>query len=629
MRFLHCFLCVACLPIIAATAMAAPPAVAKPDYARDVQPLLVKYCNDCHNPTKKKGGLILDGFKDQDAALKNPKVWEKVADQIRSGDMPPSGHKKPSAEELDLLNTWIDFEVFKIDCNGKKDPGRVTVHRLNRAEYNNTVRDLLGVDFHPADDFPADDVGYGFDNNGDVLSLPPLLLEKYIAASEKIADRVFADPTLRKRFLEPTNDSKFYKEGNSRLNLRIFVGRAYRRPPTEDEIRRLINIQQLTDKQGEPSAVGFKLIIQAVLCSPNFLFRVEVDPEPSNPAPHLISEYELATRLSYFLWSSMPDDELFRLASEKKLREPAILEAQVRRMLADPKAKALVDNFGMQWLQVRALKNFTPDPKQFPQWDEPLRKAMLQETEQYFSYIMRENRSILEFLDGDYTFLNERLARHYGVPGVKGEEFRKVTFPNYRRGGVLTQASVLAVTSNPTRTSPVKRGKYILENILGTPPPPPPANVEALTDDKPGAILTGTLRQRMEQHRSNPNCAVCHQKMDPLGFGFENFDAIGAWRDVEGKAPIDPSGVLPSGQTFKGPAELRLILKERKDEFARCLVDKMLTYALGRGTERSDRCYVDEMTRGLAKEQYRFSALVLEIVRSEPFQMRRPRKGDK
>jgi hypothetical protein len=649
MSVFHRYLCVACLVLVAGvdavvrsasdpppgTPFVGPPAPEvpappQPTFVKHVQPILAKYCLDCHNAAKKKGGLALDGFKDQARALDNPKVWEKVAEQIRSGDMPPPGRKRPTFEELDLVNTWIDVEIFKLDCKGKRDPGRVTVHRLNRAEYNNTIRDLVGVDFHPADDFPADDVGYGFDNIGDVLSLPPLLLEKYLAAAEKITTRAFEDPAIKKRLLEAPPDPKFPKETGMKLALRVFASRAYRRPATEDEVRRLSNFLQIAQRQRDTAESGFKLAMQAVLCSPHFLFRVEIDQKPGNPdEPHLIMEYELATRLSYFLWSSMPDDELFRLAGETKLRQPDILEAQVRRMLADPKSKALVANFGMQWLQVRALKNFSPDPKQFPTWDEPLRLAMLGETEHYFDYVMRQDRSILEFLDGDYTFVNERLARHYGISGIKGDEFRMVTLPDKRRGGVLTHASILAVTSNPTRTSPVKRGKYILENFLGAPPPPPPADVEELKDDKPGAELVGTLRQRMEQHRANPNCAVCHQRMDPLGFGFENFNAIGAWRDRDGKAPVDPSGVLPSGQEFKGPAELRVILQGRKDEFARCLTEKMLTYALGRGTERSDRCYVEEVTRGLARDQYRFSALILEVVKSEPFQMRRARKGER
>jgi hypothetical protein len=320
----------------------------------------------------------------------------------------------------------------------------------------------------------------------------------------------------------------------------------------------------------------------------------------------------------------MPDDKLFSLARTKKLHEPEILEAQIRRMLKDDKAQALVDNFAMQWLQLRNLKGFAPDPVRFPSFDESLRAAMFAETENCFRYIVREDRSVLELISADYTFVNARLAKHYGIDGVSGEAFRKVSLSGSPRGGLLSQASVLAVTSNPTRTSPVKRGKWVLENLLGAPPPPPPAGVEELKDDKPGALLVGTLRQRMEQHRANPSCAACHQRMDPLGFGLENFDAVGAWRTIDGKDPVDASGVLPGGQSFNGPAELKGVLLARKEAFARCLSEKLLTYALGRGTERYDHCAVDAIARELAAKDFRFSALVLGIVRSEPFQMRKP-----
>jgi hypothetical protein len=298
-------------------------------------------------------------------------------------------------------------------------------------------------------------------------------------------------------------------------------------------------------------------------------------------------------------------------------------------MIADPKAWALTENFAGQWLQLRSLRDFDPDPDQFKSFDEPLREAMRKESELFFDYILRNDRSILEFLSADYTFLNERLAKHYGVQEIKGDEFRKTTLKDSPRGGLLTQASVLAVTSNPTRTSPVKRGKWILDNILGTPPPPPPPDVDQLPDDKEGVKLTGTLRQRMEQHRSKPMCASCHQRMDPLGFGFENFDAVGAWRDKEGDAPIDSSGVLPSGQSFKGPVALKTILTGRKDLFARCLSEKMLTYALGRGVERSDRCVVDAISHDLDAHDYRFISLILAVVQSEPFQMRKAKGGSK
>jgi uncharacterized protein DUF1592/uncharacterized protein DUF1588/uncharacterized protein DUF1585 len=330
--------------------------------------------------------------------------------------------------------------------------------------------------------------------------------------------------------------------------------------------------------------------------------------------------------LSYFLWSSMPDEELFDHARKSDLHQPAVLEAQVKRMLKDPKAHALVENFADQWLLIRNLKSATPDTAMFPTFDEPLRRAMQKETELYFDNVVREDRSILDFIDSDYTFVNERLAKHYGIDGVKGDEFRKVTLKDGRRGGVLTQASVLTVTSNPTRTSPVKRGKFILDNILGAPPPPPPPDVPALKEGKEVADSV-SLRQQMEQHRSNPSCASCHQKMDPLGFGFENFDAIGAWRDRDGKNAIDPAGVLPDGSSFKGPAELKAILKARQQDFAHCLTEKMLTYALGRGLERPDRCVVEEVTRNVVQNQYTFSSLVLGIVKSEPFLMRRGKRG--
>jgi hypothetical protein len=323
----------------------------------------------------------------------------------------------------------------------------------------------------------------------------------------------------------------------------------------------------------------------------------------------------------------MPDDELSQLARKKTLREPEVLEKQVRRMLKDPRSRALVENFAGQWLQLRTLKDFKPDPDLFPGFDDKLRSAMLQETELFFENIVREDRGILDFIDADYTFVNERLAKHYGLPGVKGEQFRRVSLTGTPRGGILTQAAVLSVTSNPTRTSPVKRGKWILENILGTPPPPPPPGVEELKDDKQ-AVLSGSLRQRMEQHRANPMCASCHQRMDPLGFGFENFDAVGAWRTKEGKHAIDPSGTLPGGQSFKGPAELRTILKARQDAFARCLTEKLLTYALGRGVERSDRCVLDDIVKSAGKDNYKFSRLVIDIVKSDPFQKRRG-KGEK
>lgn len=598
----------------------------KPTFEKDVLPVIQKYCVNCHSGPNPRAKFSLDNFKTSSDALKNPTAWEKVAENLRSRAMPPDGKPKPSEAQLDRLNTWIDAVVFKIDCSGKRDPGRVTMRRLNRAEYNNTIRDLVGVDFKPAADFPIDDVGYGFDNNGDVLSLPTLLVEKYLAAAEKIMDTAWKDPAIKKTLLTPPAHPSAIFERGGRLALRTFAERAYRRPLEDAELRRLNQFLDLARMRGEQPDVGVKLGMTAILVSPYFLFRVEADPAPGT-TERRINDWELATRLSYFLWSSMPDDELFTLARKKTLSEPAQLEAQVKRMLKSPKSRALVDNFALQWLTVRSLDSLSPDPKLFPTFDDALRKAMLEETAQFCDHIFREDRSLLELLDADYTFVNDRLARHYGIPNVTGKEFRKVQLPDARRGGVLTLGSVLTVTSNPTRTSPVKRGKWILEQILGTPPPPPPPGVEELSEDQK-VIDSGSLRQRLEQHREDPNCAVCHQRMDPLGFGFENFDAVGAWRTKDGKFTIDPSGVLPTGEKFAGPAELRKILLGRKNDFTRTFTDRLLTFALGRGLERTDRCYIDDITGKLAKNDYRFSSLVLEIVRSDPFQMRRGKRAN-
>jgi mono/diheme cytochrome c family protein len=597
---------------------------APPDFAKDIAPLVQQYCGRCHGERRPRGGMVLTGFTDNDSVRKKRSVWEQVGDNLRSGDMPPPGRPRPSADELAKINAWLDAVVFQMDCNGEQDPGSVTLRRLNRAEYNNTIRDLFGIQFQPADDFPQDDVGYGFDNIGDVLSLPPLLMEKYLAAAEKVVEKVMASPEARKRLFIVTTQN----EEAARQILERFAGRAYRRPLRRDEVQRLLRFVEMAEKNHEGFDAGIGLAVQAVLASPHFLFRVEMDRRPDNPkAIHPVTDYELASRLSYFLWSSMPDDELFDLARDKKLHQADVLEKQVRRMLKDWRARALVDNFAGQWLQLRTLKEFKPDPDLFPRFDEKLRAAMLKETELFFDNVVREDRSVLDFIDSDYTFVNERLAKHYGLSGVKGEEFRRVSLTGTPRGGILTQAAVLSVTSNPTRTSPVKRGKWILENILGTPPPPPPPGVEELKDDKE-AVLSGSLRQRMEQHRANPNCATCHQRMDPLGFGFENFDAVGGWRTREGKHAIDPSGVLPNGQSFKGPVELRAILKTRREAFARCLAEKLLTYALGRGVERFDRCALDDIVKSAAKDDFKFSRLALDIVKSDPFQKRRG-KGSK
>jgi len=748
--------------------------VSETQFNERVRPFLAKYCTTCHGGAEPKAELALDRFADLAVAANDRPVWDKVLENLRGGTMPPDDKPQPEKTQRDAVIAWIETQFPQVDCNGPKDPGRVTIRRLNRTEYDNTVRDLLGVDFHPAENFPADDIGYGFDHIGDVLSMPPVLLEKYLAAAEQLAEKaiyvdgpdklprqrfpatavghkgggprgsfwglssageVFAevefpspgeyilrgrafgdqagdeparmafrledqqvyvadvtavetepavyekrlhvapgkkrfalsfvndyyrpqdpDPKQRDRnlaieylevqgpldykpaelpeshrriiYCEPDGKEKEDFRRCAGKILKQFASHAFRRAASAEEVERLTKFVEQAVDDGESFERGIQLAVEAVLVSPHFLFRVELDPQgTAAESVYAIDEFELATRLSYFLWSSMPDDELFQHAFAGTLRQGDNLASEVRRMLKHPKSRALVDNFAMQWLQVRRIKLATPDTKRFPTFDDGLRQAMLKETELCFAHVMDEDRSLLEFLDADYTFLNERLAKHYGIAEVTGDEFRLVKLTDPDRGGLLTQASVLTVTSNPTRTSPVKRGKWILEQILGTPPPPPPPGAGELRDDEQVA-LTGSLRQRMEQHRANPSCAQCHFRMDPLGFGLENFDAIGAWRDRDGSFFIDASGTLPDGSSFKRPSELKTILKARKDEFARCFTEKMLTYALGRGLEYYDRCTVDEIASALAHDNYKFGTLIQRIVASEPFQKRRG-KGTK
>jgi mono/diheme cytochrome c family protein len=741
-----------------------------------VLPVLAKYCTGCHGPSKPKAGLNLASFRDEASARSNRKAWERIKEYVEGGLMPPDDRPQPSREELAQLTDWIKSALKADDCGRTFDPGRVTIRRLNRAEYNNTIRDLIGIDFHPADDFPSDDVGYGFDNIGDVLSMPPILLEKYLAAAEAISeeaiiaassakgmvktwnsetlgsgaggspqgdgtlvltseseivvnypfprtahyivrvracgDQAGPDPVRMairidgkelKRFDVTAPSGKFqdfqfrqnlrggprrlsvaflndyyqpsapdpkqrdrnlivesievegplYSTGDplpeshrrivfttpknaidtsraSRSILERFASRAYRRPVSDGEIAKLMKLVELALQKGDSFERGIQLALQAMLVSPQFLFRAELGSYADSTnrkvgettRVEMIGNFELASRLSYFLWSSMPDDELWRAALDGSLRSADVLEKQVRRMLRDPKAHALVENFAGQWLQLRNLRSFNPDRGRFPSFDDKLRDAMIRETELFFGAVMRGDSSILDFIDSDFTYVNEQLARHYGIPGVKGEQFRRVKLKGHERGGLVTQASILTVTSNPTRTSPVKRGKWVLEQLLGTPPPPPPPNVPVLTDDAK-ALTAATLRLRMEQHRSKASCAVCHNKLDPLGFGLENFDAIGAWRNDDSGGPVDSSGTLPSGESFRGPKELKVILKAHSPEFSRCLTEKMLTYALGRGLEEYDRCAVEQIVKSLEPGRYRFSVLVLGIVKSDPFQKRR------
>jgi mono/diheme cytochrome c family protein len=721
-------------------------------------------CSQCHNPTDADGGLDVTEYASPESLSTRRAGWESILGKLRSGEMPPSGVARRQ-DLIDGLVRFLDAELERADLNAKPDPGRVTLRRLNRSEYTNTIRDLLAVDFRADQSFPADDSGEGFDNIGDVLTVSPVLMEKYLAAAEGLSERAFGIAALPKpiqveyrvelgtlRRLDPstveaqhhtehdgdyelviglpgqrpagsrpvtlavwldgelvhqakieTTKSKLivfnpYSEETVRVfmpggdhTLRFgfihddfigtlspatfyerrvnkFIGtinvvgpyaskhpspsrqrllicnqnaadpstgaacverilgtlarRAYRRPVSDAEIGQLKAFVDMARADGRSIERGLALALQAILVSPYFLFHVERDRAPSDPAAvHPISDIELASRLSYFLWSSMPDDELLNEASRGRLSQPGVLDAQLRRMLRDPKAIALAQNFAGQWLEIRNLDSIHPDPDKFPSWRPELRDAMKQETQLFFSAMLRDDRPLGEFLDARYTFLNEALAEHYGIPGVRGSEFRRVALGTQERGGVLSHASVLAVSSYPTRTSVPVRGKYVLQNLLGAAPPPPPADVPSL--DEGEVASSASLRQQMEAHRSNAVCASCHARMDPLGFGLENYDAIGRWRSEDGGQPVDASGVLPGGQSFDSPAELRQVLRGMLPDFSRCLTEKMLTYALGRALQPYDKPTVRAITQKLAASKSGLQALVREIVRSLPFRSRR------
>jgi hypothetical protein len=585
---------------------------------------LRKYCTSCHGSEDPEGDLALDAYTDAGRAAEDRKVWEEVAKKLRGGAMPPKKEKQPTPSEVGAVIGWIDAAVFGKTLGGGADPGRVTMRRLNKLEYNHTIRDLFGLDLRPADEFPADEIGYGFDNNGDVLSIPPLLMDKYLAAAGETVRAVWKDAQARERVLvcEPKDQKRQEQMACAQKVIRAFAERAFRRPLLAPELSRLTRFVEASLKDGEDWEAGIRLALEAVLVSPHFLFRVELDSRADAGQAQALNDFELASRLSYFLWASAPDAELFELARAKQLGKDEVLEKQARRMLADPKASGLVAAFGALWLGSRTIRNSTPDPATYSNFDEELRRAMAEETELFFAEVAGKDMSILTFLDAGFTFLNERLARHYGISGVEGPAMRRVELSERRRGGVLTQGTVLTVTSNPTRTSPVKRGRWILEQILGSPPPPPPPGADSLAE--PSGREPVSLRQRMEEHRRNPECASCHERMDSIGLAFEHYDGIGAWRDRDNGLAIDASGRLPDGRAFKDAVELKAIVLEfYKADFCRSLTEKLLTFALGRGLEYSDTEVVDSIAGRLPENGYRFSALVLEIVKSELFRKRR------
>jgi len=768
------------------------------DYKTLGKAFVDKYCSKCHSSEDPQAELVLTRFSDSDSILRERKIWMNVMKQVQSASMPPKEESTPSVSESEKFVEHIKAIFDHADRNAKPEAGRVTMRRLNRLEYKNTIRDLIGVDFDPTSEFPSDDIGYGFDNIGDVLSLPPVLMERYLDAADGILARAITPdpPAVPKRHLssqytEPASAdvaAKLIENGYRRLDTstkegielgpihtqyqwdasgeytfrtklygvssdaqnvqgvillhgkdlpnpssdaeldsisgnfprpakilktfevtakaadqaqvievnipalanrdRVMVGqlkkpegqsaklyiehlaldgpldtrpeshrrlravtagksvpeqtrealgrfmrKAYRRTVEPEELEKLSQwVDQMT-AGGEKWEAAMQIAMQAVLCSPKFLFRVEPDDRPASADIRSLDAFAVATRLSYFLWSSMPDDLLLEAAEKGTLEQE--LAPHIHRMLADERSSALIQSFSTQWLQIQRLESFAADTQAFPSFNAKLKSAMLRETELFFESVLRENRSVLELIDTNYTFLNETLAKHYGIADtvgnwmgqpaskpdgklIQGDTFQRVSLQDRNRGGLITQASVLAVTSNPTRTSPVKRGRWILEQFLGAPPPPPPPNVPELPS-KSEDVSTASLRKRMEVHRQNPACANCHAKMDPIGFALENYDAVGAYRTKDGAFDIDASGEFADGSKFSGPGDLKSIILAKREDFVRCLAEKMLTYALGRGVEYYDRPTIEKIVRSMPGQEYKIQGMILEIVLSEPF----------
>lgn len=741
-----------------------------PDDLSAIRPFLDRYCADCHSGDQAEGGLDFQRYPDVPAIHADRRTWGRVFDRIRVKAMPPDDADQPSDEERQHVVDWLRQILFYVDCSRPVDPGQVTIRRLNRVEYNNTIRDLVGVDVRPARDFPSDDVGYGFDNIGDVLSVPPLLIEKYLDAAEQVTDaallteveyrlheivtarnlkpeggvddgpddtkvlysrgsvlarfrvHVAGEYAIRivagaeqagdepakmelklgdnvltvfdtigdkvpenyehRRTIEPgglnvsvTFINDFYNpdagldrnlyvrsialdgplgppslpESHTRLiratpsdtvtaeaaaqtNLAAFLPRAFRRPVADDEVASYVRFVTQAIERGDAFERGMEAALQAALVAPHFLFRVETDKRAASAdGRQSLTDYELASRLSYFLWSSMPDDELLRVAAEQDLHDDAVLAQQVARMLADPRAQALIENFAGQWLNLRRLTSgdVAPDLGTFPEAGTQLLGDMRRESELFIASIFREDRPLTDLLTAKHTFVNKRLARLYGIEQLELQkeddenEFVRVELSDGRRSGILTQPAILTLTSFATRTSPVKRGQWVLENLLGDKPPDPPPGVPPL-DQTREANPNLTLRQQLELHRANPTCASCHVLMDNIGFGLENFDAIGRWRDQDAAGPIDAAGTLPSGEAFSGPLQLVDILAARERDFVTCVAEKLLTYALGRGLEYYDQCAVTAIVDRTAAQGNRFAALATSIALSEPFRLTPP-----
>jgi len=615
-------------------------------YETDVRPLLLRKCIQCHNTNQPKGGVNIDNYKEQARVIKDGQFWLKVLDQIKTRSMPPK--QEPRLSEIDYHQLVNGINTILQNSLRERSPGRVVIRRLSHSEYHYTILDLLQVDFDAKKYFPSDGSGGGgFDNQARALFFTPLKLERYYDASDVIIEETLKDrnkwaaivPFTYKQYWWQRFGNwakslimKDYREINSPEQaaekiLVPFATKAYRRFLKEDEKSKLIDLFQTVyiqkDSVENPQRFDESLaqVFKSILVSPHFLYRAEEEPEKTGSYP--LNNFEVATRLSYFLWSSMPDQELFDLANTGKLADTTALEGQVRRMLADPKSKRLAESFAVQWLGISKLLDDQPmaDPELYPDFDQRIRKALYQESIEYFYYVLSKSKNMLDLIHSNYAILNKDLADFYCIDGVKGEEFQKTNLKDSRRGGVLGMGSVLAATSFPLRTSPVLRGKWVMEQLLGISAPPPPPLVAELTTDKATHEALG-LRKILEAHRSKPECQSCHQKMDPLGLGLENFDPTGRWRERYEKVAVDPSGVLSDGRPFAGPGELKILLMTEQSKFARNISSKMLSYALGRSIIFTDEPALAHLEATLTNNHFDPELFIIELVKSYPFRMK-------
>lgn len=598
------------------------------DDERTVRDLITKTCVTCHSTAKHKGDLDLEKLPSPGVSADDDHKWENIRRALAEMEMPPPEKPQPSITDRDLTVAWIDRKLDGPNGDTPTDPGWVTIHRLTRGEYNRTIHDLLGLDGDFSSSFPADSAGGSgsFDNQSDTLYVSPAMMERLLDVSLSVIEK--AKPE-RLGWVAPEKDKKgevtlATRKKAVEASLANFLPLAWRRPVASGEIAQLYRIyERATKKSNVTHDDGLRLTYAAALTSPNFIFRIE-EAKPVKDA-YQIGPYELANRLSYFLWSSMPDAALFAAAKDGSLKDPAGVAAQVKRMLADPRARVLPKQFMGQWLGTDDLATgLGPDPKLVRGYDESLRAAMIEEPSAFMQGLLTDNGSLVDLIDCDYVYANSELARHYELSSSgNGAAFTKITVSDGRRGGLITMASVLAITSRPARTSPVIRGKWILQELLSYPPPPPPPNVPALPEAD-GKANVGTLRQRLERHRTDPNCNGCHQRIDPLGFGLENFDALGRWRvrGTQGE-PLDTVGTMPSGEKFDGPQQLKKLLMLRRDRIMTTVVERMLSYALGRPVERHDRSTVRQIVKNLAAAEWKAQSLITEIALSLPFRWKR------